>query len=251
MLINFLIIGAQKAGTTALSDYLGKHPNIYIPPCKEIHFFDKEDQAWGDKASVQLNYHANYPLLNTKPDILNGDATPIYSYWAPAMQRIWSYNPAIKLILCLRNPIDRAYSHWAMEVKRGWDSLTFEEAIEQEEERCKEALPHQHRIYSYISRGFYSEQIRRMWSFFPREQTLILRQEELSKNVEKTLRKVHRFLGVDYHPFASVVYANPGTYPKPMHLATRAKLQAIFDPEISQLEKMLRWDLSHWRNHDT
>ena len=136
-MISFLIIGAQKAGTTALSAYLGEHEKIYIPPSKEVHFFDDESQEWNNKAAIRLNYHANFPSIDLQHGILNGDATPIYSYWAPAMQRIWSYNPGIKLILCLRNPIDRAYSHWAMEVKRGWDNLNFEKAIEHEEERCR------------------------------------------------------------------------------------------------------------------
>ena len=250
-MISFLIVGAQKAGTTALSTYLGEHHKIYIPPCKEVHFFDDESQDWKNKSSVRSNYHANFPSIDSLPNTLNGEATPIYSYWAPAMQRIWSYNPAIKLILCLRNPIDRAYSHWAMEVKRGWDHLDFKQAIEHEEERCRDALPHQHRVYSYISRGFYSEQIRRMWNFFPRKQTLILQQQELSQNANSTLRKVHQFLGVEHQPSISVVNANPGNYPKPMEIATRAKLQAIFDPEISQLEQMLGWDLNHWRGHAT
>ena len=248
-MISFLIVGVQKAGTTALSTYLGEHQKIYIPPFKEVHFFDDESQEWNNQAAIKLNYHANFPSIDLRPGILNGDATPIYSYWAPAIQRIWSYNPTIKLILCLRNPIDRAYSHWAMEAKRGWDHLNFEQAIEHEEERCRETLPHQHRVYSYISRGFYSEQIRRMWSFFPRKQTLILQQDELSQNANTTLRKVHQFLGVEHQPCSSVVNANPGNYAMPMDIATRAKLQAIFDPEISQLEEMLGWDLNHWRGH--
>jgi hypothetical protein len=251
MLINFLIVGAQKAGTTALSNYLGQHPNLYIPPCKEVHFFDDENQAWGNKQSIQLKYHEIYSSLISQPDVLCGDATPIYSYWVPAMQRIWSYNPTMKLIFCLRNPIDRAYSHWAMEVKRGWDNLSFEEAIEQEEERCREALPKQHRVYSYVSRGFYSEQIRRIWRFFPKHQTLIFRQEQLGENPAQILKKAHQFLGVEHQYSESVGYANTGTYTKTMNPDTRAKLQAIFDPEISQLEQMLGWNLSHWRSHAT
>ena len=103
-MISFLIVGAQKAGTTALSTYLGEHHKIYIPPCKEVHFFDDESQDWKNRSSVRSNYHANFPSIDSLPNTLNGEATPIYSYWAPAMQRIWTYNPAIKLILCLRNP---------------------------------------------------------------------------------------------------------------------------------------------------
>ena len=115
-MINFLIIGAQKAGTTALSAYLENIKKSTFLHSK-VHFFDDESQEWKNKASVRSTYHANFPSMDLRPDILSGDATPIYSYWAPAMQRIWSYNSAIKLILCLKIYRSR-HSHWAMEVKR-------------------------------------------------------------------------------------------------------------------------------------
>ena len=189
-MINFLIVGAQKAGTTALSAYLGEHEKIYIPPFKEVHFFDDESQEWNNKAAIKLNFHANYPSIDLRPNILKGDATPIYSYWAPAMQRIWSYNPGIKLILCLRNPIDRAYSHWAMEVKRGWDNLILKKPSSEKKNAVEKLYP-----ISIASIPTYPEvstasKIRRMWSFFPRNQTFIFQQEELSLNTNTTLRKV-------------------------------------------------------------
>ena len=85
----------------------------------------------------------------------------------------------MRLIVILRNPIERAYSHWAMEHQRGDDPLPFALALEQEEARCREALPFQHRVFSYVDRGFYSAQLRRLWRFFGREQVLVLTQEEL------------------------------------------------------------------------
>ena len=75
----------------------------------------------------------------------------------------------MRLIVILRNPIERAYSHWAMEHRRGNDQLPFALALEQEEARCREALPFQHRVFSYVDRGFYSAQLRRLWRFFGRE----------------------------------------------------------------------------------
>ena len=85
----------------------------------------------------------------------------------------------MRLIVMLRNPIERAYSHWAMEHRRGNDPLPFASALEQEEARCRGALPLQHRVFSYVDRGFYSAQLRRLWRFFGRDQVLVLRQEEL------------------------------------------------------------------------
>jgi hypothetical protein len=163
------------------------------------------------------------------------------------MARIWAYNPAIRLILCLRNPVERAYSHWAMETGRAWDAVPFVEAIASEQERCRSALPEQHRVFSYISRGFYGEQLRRLWSFFPREQTLILRQEQLLEDPSSTLAAVHQFLGVDPLPADQPLRANKGSYSSPMDPIIRAQLQELFNPEISQLEQMLGWDLSEWR----
>ena len=151
--VQFLIAGTQKGGTTALADYLRQHQALFIPAVKELHFFDDESLDWkSPQEDLYRSYHDAFrgaPAGSTW-----GDATPIYSYWWPAMARIWAYNPAMRLILCLRNPVERAYSHWAMETGRNWDALPFAEAIQTESERCSRALPQQHRVFSYVSRGF-------------------------------------------------------------------------------------------------
>jgi len=243
--VHFLIAGAQKGGTTALAHYLQQHPGLWIPQEKELHFFDNEALNWANPPALYPAYHASFTAA--PPGCHWGDATPIYTYWWPALARIWAYNPAMRLILCLRNPVERAYSHWAMETARGWDTLSFEEAIATEEQRCRDALPTQHRVFSYRSRGYYSEQLRRLWGFFPRAQTLILRQEELLEDPVGTVAKVHSFLGVDPRPVSQPLRANTGSYSSPMDPAIRAQLQALFNPEIHQLEQMLGWDLRHWR----
>ena len=235
----------QKGGTTALADYLRQHPGVFIPAAKELHFFDNESLNWLQPKDLYGSYHAQFS--DAPAGSLWGEATPIYSYWWPAMGRIWAYNSEIRLILCLRNPVERAYSHWAMETGRSWDTLPFPKAIASEAERCRTALPQQHRVFSYVSRGFYSEQLRRLWSFFPREQTLILRQEELLEDPNNTLSRVHHFLGIAALPPSRTLRANRGRYTNPMDAGLRAQLQQLFNPEISQLEQMLGWDLSHWR----
>jgi hypothetical protein len=244
--VRFLIAGVQKGGTTALADYLRQHPDLFIPASKELHFFDNETVRWHNPHADYKSYHAAFQ--GAPPGSQWGEATPIYSYWWPAMPRIWAYNPGMRLILCLRHPVERAYSHWAMETGRHWDTLSFADAIATETERCRQALPHQHRVFSYLSRGFYSEQLRRLWQCFPKEQTLILRQEQLLADPASTLSQVHRFLGVEPLPPRQALSANSGRYSSPIDPELRARLQQHFDPEISQLEQLLGWDLSHWRS---
>ncbi|MBV2352137.1 sulfotransferase domain-containing protein [Synechococcus sp. HK05] len=244
--VGFLIAGVQKGGTTALADYLRQHPGLFIPAAKELHFFDNETLNWQQPQQLLPLYHAHF--REAPAGSLCGEATPIYSYWWPAMARIWTYNPAMRLILCLRNPVERAYSHWAMETARHWDSLSFAEALASEPERCRAALPEQHRVFSYASRGFYSEQLRRLWSFFPKQQTLIVCQEQLLADPATILGAVHRFLGVEPLPPAQPLRANSGRYGKAMEARLRDQLQQLFHAEITQLEQMLGWDLSHWRS---
>ena len=112
--LSFLVCGAQKSGTTALAAYLRQHPGIHLPKTKELHFFDDETQAWPEPDLNALHLH----FQDADDDQLWGEATPISLYWDPAAERIWRYNSAIRLIVILRNPIDRAYSHWAMEHRR-------------------------------------------------------------------------------------------------------------------------------------
>src|SRR5207302_4434905 len=111
--------------------------------------------------------------------------------------RIWKYNPQMKWILSLRNPVERAFSAWNMETKRSKEKLSFAEAIEKEAERCREALPLQHRVYSYVDRGFYAHQVRRLFNIFGKDNCLVLLNEELRNDHKKTLSRVFEFLGVD------------------------------------------------------
>ena len=247
-MVNFILAGVQKSGTTLLANLLNQHSKVFIPPEKELHFFDDETIPWDNQTLTASKYLEQFKI-NTINDILLGDATPIYCYWQPCMQRIWNYNPHMRIVLCLRNPVERAFSHWTMENNRGWDSLTFREAIKQEDSRCREALPLQHRVYSYVSRGFYSEQLRRLWHFFPKSQTLILRHDDLANDCLAVLKNIHRFLGLDHElPRTHSVNSNRGSYASSMDSDVRRQLQAIFNPEISQLEQMLDWDLSSWRS---
>jgi hypothetical protein len=241
--IAFVIAGTQKGGTTALASYLYEHPEIGMPTVKEVHFFDTEENF----ASAEVDY-ARYHVY-FKPAVrgrLLGDATPIYMYWEPAPERIRRYNPAMKLIMLLRNPLTRAYSHWNMERELKRDPLPFEEAIRTEAERCRDALPLQHRRYSYVDRGFYSEQIQRIWRHFPAGQTLILRSEELQRTPDAALARITDFLGVARFPPVEprTVHARP--YQAPMSAEARSYLRGVFAPEVRKLEQMFGWDCADW-----
>ena len=243
--VNFLIAGAQKGGTTALDMFLGQHPQISMALDKEVHFFDNEKLF---KAGRKVNYDRYHFFFS--PDNQNqmvGDATPNYMYWPPAAQRIFDYNPQMKFILVLRNPIERAFSQWNMQRDRKIDHLSFYDAIQQESERCKPPLSKQNRIYSYVDRGFYATQIERLWSVFPKEQILILKNEDLRNDLQNSLDLVCDFLGVslfEQKVESKTVHARP--YVNQLGHKEKAYLIEIFKPEIRKLEKMLHWDCNQW-----
>ena len=150
------------------------------------------------------------------------------------------------MIVLLRNPIDRAYSHWNMEHQRNADTACFGDAIRNEDERCRDALPYQHRVYSYIDRGFYLEQLRRLWTYFPKKQVLVLRNEELKQNPNETLQKVLAFLGVGSLTLMNTVNIQSFPYISSMSKAERNYLRLVFEYEIRALERVLGWDCSNW-----
>src|SRR6266576_2993490 len=170
--LDFVIAGAQKSGTTALHYFLSKHPEITMGDQQEIHFFDDE-KVFAGNVDYQL-LHRHYSAATGS---IAGDCTPIYLYWRSAMERIWRYNPGMKLLILLRNPIERAFAHWNMQRSKGREPLDFLEAIQAEKRRAAEAAPLQSRRYSFVDRGRYAEQLERVFQFFPREQVKIIKAE--------------------------------------------------------------------------
>ena len=241
--VEFLICGTQKGGTTALHGYLQRHPQLFLPNQKELHYFDNESHNWTNP-NYEI-YHKRFKEAQTDKQIW-GEATPIYIYWNESPARIWQYNPNIKLIVALRNPISRAFSHWNMEKQRGADNLNFLAAIETEPARCRSALPLQHRVYSYVDRGFYSQQLRRLWNYFPQKQVLVLRQEQLQQNPELTMEQIYKHLGIVNVPFTGAQQLHALPYKDPMPAAAKDWLRQHFLWEIKQLEAMLGWDCQNW-----
>jgi Sulfotransferase domain len=240
MRVDFVIGGTQKGGTSALDSFLRQHPEICMPGTrKELHFFDREADDTDYKT-----YHANFKPKREHRVI--GEASPIYMYWETAPYRIWKYNSKMKWILALRNPVERAFSAWNMETKRGKEKLPFAEAIEKEADRCREALPLQHRVYSYTDRGFYAHQIRRSFNIFGKDNCLVLLNEELRNDHKKTLRRVFEFLGVDSSFVSQEESVFEQEYTGKIDNQLRSRLIDTFYFDIKELERLLQRDLSAW-----
>jgi hypothetical protein len=233
--IDFLIIGAQRSGTTTLHAYLRNHPDVCMGERKELHFFDDRD---GSFSTDYRGYHARF---HARPGQLRGESTPIYLYWREAMPRIREYGPGLKLVAILRNPIERAFSHWNMERSKQRETLAFWEAITQEGKR----FDGQHRIYSYVDRGRYPGQLRHLWEHFPQRQTLILRTDDLASDPQASLGALWTFLGVSPLAVGEAKRKNTQSYAG-MAPRERDYLREVFAPEIAELEKMLGWRCGDW-----
>lgn len=257
MRLDFLGIGTQKGGTTSLNAYLRQHERIDLPN-RELHCFDDEALDWPHPDFDPYHSHFTHPVslpVNGGPEAspgtvrfrLLGEITPIYMYWEPCAERIYNYNPAIKLIILLRNPLARAYSHWAMEKERGLEHLSFSEALRQEPLRCQAGSPGQHRVYSYLDRGRYAFQIRRLFRWFTRSQMLILRSEELFHAPTVTLRRLTDFLQIP--PFAELIptHSRRGVYPDVLRQDDWEFMATALEEDIRDLEDQLGWDCEAWR----
>ncbi len=192
--VDFVVVGAQKAGTTALFDHLSDDPRLNLSTVKETHFFDDESVDW--TRPDYGAYHAHFDLA--RPGLM-GEATPIYIFWPDSLERLAVYNPGARLILMLRDPVKRAFSHWQMEYARGVETLPFASAIREGRIRLDGKAPNHpdRRVFTYVERGFYGEQVTRLLGLFPREQLLVLRADDLRHDPTGTLQTTYGFLGMD------------------------------------------------------
>ena len=241
--LDFILAGAQKSGTTALHYFLEKHRRITMGDQQEIHFFDDEEIFSRPPDYDKL--HSHYPPAS--PSAIAGDCTPIYLYWPPAAQRIHEYNPAIKLLALLRNPIERAFSHWNMLRFKKWEPLDFLDALQEEKKRIAQSLSFEARQFSYVDRGFYTKQLERFFSLFPREQFKIIKFEDFRNKQRETLDSIFQFLGVQPRGFIRSKDRNVVPYEREMTPDERKQLYQIFADEISTLERLLGWDCSDWK----
>ena len=256
VLPDFLIIGVAKGGTTSLYDALIQHPGVAPAARKEVYYFDR----WYERGLPW--YRSHFPTARTMRQCaarsqgvsLTGEATPCYMIHPHVPRRIRAVLPGVRLIVLLRNPVERAYSFWQMQYRRGHEGLGFEAALDCEEARLagewekmladERYNSHTHHRYSYLCRGHYADQLERWFAVFPREQFLILKSETLYADPAGTLDHVYRFLGLPAPPAAVASrYKRVNYVPyEGMSPATRLRLQHYFAPHNARLCSLLGRD---------
>lgn len=242
--VDLFIAGVQKAGTTSLDAMLRQHPQLQGPAIKETHVFDDETWDWNEAPDLRLD--AFYP--DPKGDRLRFEATPVTSFWPPALARIRQYNPEARIVIILRDPIARAWSHWSMEKSRGLEPLSFSEAIRHGRNRLEAGpLGSEMRVFSYIERGLYLEQVQRVLSLFPAKQVLFLEFEALFCNPEASLNRIAGFAGIE--PFKALRVERQNTNPMPgpgPDARDIAYLKEILADDALKAAKLAGLDVSHW-----
>jgi hypothetical protein len=253
----YLIIGTQKGGTTSLYNYLIRHPQIQPALNKEIHYFDlhfNEPLSW---------YLAHYPLdvhqrifSSIGEPLISGEATPYYLFHPLASQRVAQVFPNMKLICMLRNPIDRAYSHFNHNRRKGRENRTFEEAINIElknvpletEKLLKNgnAISNEHRHFSYLFRGIYVDQLKNWHKYFMKENLLIIKSEDFFDKTNMIMDTVFKFLGINQFQHFPYKAFNKQTYESKINKNTREALTAFFRFHNERLYEYLGVDYG-WR----
>lgn len=213
MLPNFFILGTQKGGTTTLHHLLTQHPEIYLPSQKETKFFAR-DREW-DKGT---DFYESEYFSEVSGEPCVGEIDPDYMYTDIVLDRLLQTYPnfnQLKLIFILRNPIDRALSHYLMTYRRGQEPLSFEDALKAEADRIQGDFDEKIH-FSYSSRGKYFEQISRFLQHTDANQILILFSDELNKDPLSVLQKIYNFLGVtiDFQPEGVSQHFHAATKPR-------------------------------------
>jgi len=249
----FVIAGAQKAGTTSLFDYLSGHPQCAPSLVKEVHFFD-DHYARGERF-----YRMHFPTAaatSRSAGSLAFESSPYYMFDPRVPARMREMLPAAKIVFLLRDPVSRAYSHYQHSVRRGREPMSFEAAIEHEPERL--AGEHErmlaepdynsaaHRNFSYLARGIYADQLPGWTALFPREQLLVIQAERMFRQPREVFGEVLEFLELDKWLPPRFAASNSGRYKTGMAPRTADRLARYFAPHNKRLFELLgvRYD---WR----
>ena len=238
----FFVVGTQKGGTTSLYEYLKPHPRIVLSDVKEHHFFDQhydEGLAW---------YQAQFPVLDASAGEITGDFTPLYMFHPHAIERMVRHHPQARIIVLLRNPVDRAFSHYNHAVRLGNEHRSFTVAIAEEpamieRELARMAADHsyfglEYQRHSYLSRGLYADQLLRLFQHYPRRQVLVAQSERLFQDPVAVLERIHEFLGLESHRPDAFSVHNQNRYAG-MDPALRDRLRAYFEEPNRQLFELL------------
>ncbi len=287
MKVDFFIVGAPKAGTTSLYYYLNEHPEIEMSTQKETDFFSdsaiqKHGLYYGRKRIDTLEkYH---DLFSTTQEKKYGEASVSYLFYEDVPEKIKAYNSKGKIIIMLRNLVDRTFSHYLMDYRLGLISCTLEEVIESKSYNKKSKLFYQ----QYIELSLYFNQVKRYLEIFGSENVHIIFYQDFKNDIEVVMKRVYHFLEVDskFKPkvekkhntfiipknnFIKIVYSFVGlrrflkffipenlvkkmqnTFfkkdKKPeLSLKLRKKMNELFLHDINLLEDLLSKDLSIWK----
>jgi hypothetical protein len=250
---DFLIIGAQKCGTTSLYAHLMQHPSVGPAFEKEVRYFN-------DHYEKGVNwYKAHFPTLRYRNQMarrlgrpfVTGEGEPSYLPNPIAPQRVFDLIPDVKIIVMLRNPVSRAYSHYQHRFTRQREARTFEEVVKADKEKLKDGfdglptgdgkgLGHLH--YSYLPRGIYVNQVRNWMTVFPREQFLIIKAEDFFADTQAVYDDVLAFLDLSENRLEKKKRHNIGKYSQPMSPAMKQDLADYFRPHNQQLNEYLDRD---------
>jgi len=253
VLPDFLVIGAQKSGTTSLYQDLVRHPCIEQSVEKEVHYFDWSENfkrgIWWYRSHFPLKIHKYYSAIIQKSMLVTGEASPDYLFYPYAPKRIAQILPDVKIIVILRNPVDRAYSHYHHEFSGGNETLSFEEAIRirdkelepeirkmnQDENYCSSSFQR----HSYLSRGVYWKQLQHWFQFFSKEQFLIICSESYFRDPVQEYQKITRFLGLPDHTLKKFRKAHTGKYKNNMSKEMMSYLRKFYKNHNEKLYECL------------
>ncbi len=246
----FIIIGTQKGGTSGLFNILNQHSLLYGSSQKEVHYFDNDE--WYEQNKLE-EYHSYFPLPHQIPKGAKVfEASPLYLFHPKAAERLYSYNPKLKLIILLRNPVERAFSAWTMyhhhfsnQLSSRHDPRSFSQAIHYELNHLQTS-DYYSDFRSYLKRGIYVNQIQNFLKFFPRKQLLAIESASLKNDFDPTIREILNFIGIPYAKLENITSNKSQINDKNQYQKEVKALHQFFEPFNKQLFDLLdtnwNWD---------
>jgi sulfotransferase family protein len=253
MVPGYLVVGTKRGGSTSIAHWITQHPEV--APCratKGTHYFDVNFQrGWRWYLSAFEKASGDWRIT--------GEASPYYMFHPLAPQRIAEALPDVRIIVSLREPVARAWSHHQYETQQGFENRPFQEAIDLEQQRLlgEEARmirnpgyeSYAHRHYTYLQRGHYAEQLRHLYRFFAPEQVLVLRSEAVFADPQEQLSRVWDHLGVDQISLSELGRLKATNSVPDIDPELRMRLTEYYRPWNDQLAELLGADFA-W-NDDT
>lgn len=246
---SFLIIGVQKGGTTSLLDYLCRQPHVVPAFIKEPHFFDlnfSKGPKWYRSFFPLRSHMKHLEKANSGSNVHTGEASPYYIYHPKAARRVTELLSDVKVIVALRDPTERAFSHYRHNVRKGREKRAFSQAVSEELamgpkrcdelRRCSSAEDYDVRHFNYLGRGLYYYQLEDWYERLGSEQILVIRSEDFFNGNSAALARVCSFLGIEGSPTAP--HANAGI-PGEWGARLRSQIREFYSEPNQELSRNL------------